>query len=469
MRLWLTITLLLWIAAPSVAAGESSGFVPLFNGRDLDGWAVAGNPDGFKVVNGRIHSDGGKGGNWIHTVKQYGNFVLRMEWMLSKVGNSGVFVRNGVAGGGFEVQLLAPWTPHRDDLHCTGSIYGHVPANPRPDETPLRWRKVEVTAEYKHITVKIDGVKCCEADYDQVPSMKDLALVGYVGMQDSHTGEGEWVEFRNIEIEDLDQDLTFVCRGLSATDPAVRRLAFDAAVNLGPLMTAPLLDLIERGEAAQRHVAEMALGRVVANASTPGAEAQAADTRQALLARLASQGHNAAPDRVCAARMIGLIGPGDDRTVSVLEKALAEGGPVSAAALETMQRIPGRAITAALIRAVHRASAAQQPPLLLALGARKDEGALALLTNMARSGAENIQLAAVRALGMLGSAKGISVLREVAVGAGERVRQEVADALIVILDSRGLDDEARLEALYAARELAVTDAQKRAVGVAGQP
>jgi len=463
MRLWMTLGLLAALAAGASAGTTSDGFVSLFNGRDLDGWVVASNPEGFRVVDGCIHSDGGKGGQWIRTTRQYGNFVLRMEWMLSRVGNSGVFIRNGKEGG-FEVQLLAPWTPHRDDLHCTGSMYGFVPANPRPDETPLRWRSVEVTAEYKHVTVRIDGIICSEADYDQVPSMKDMALVGYVGMQDSHTGAGEWVKFRNIEIKDLDQDPAFVATGLVQDDPAVRRLAFDAAVKLGAPMTGPLLNIVKGGGAAQTHTAEMALGRIVASASAPGAEKQASAVRGVLLARMEGRGGNDAPDRACAARLLGIVGCGDGRTVQALTKALSTGGTVSAAALEAMQRIPGRAMTEALIEALRQADATRQPALLLALGARRDEAAISALADAARTKRGDVQLAAVHALGILGSAKAIPVLRGVGTGAPDQLRQAVVDALITILDARNLDEAARLDALRAARELAVTDAQKRAVG-----
>jgi HEAT repeat protein len=465
MRLWLALLLTVMIAAGSLAADNSGGFVSLFSGKSLDGWVVAGNPEGFRVVDGCIHSDGGKGGDWIRTEKQYGNFVLRIEWMLSKTGNSGIFIRNGPFGGGFEVQLLAPWTPYRDDLHCTCSLYGHVPANPRPDETTLRWRKAEVTAAYKHITVSVDGAKCCEADYDQVPSMKDLALAGYVGMQDSHTGEGESVRFRNIEIRDLDQDPAFVSSGLEQADPAVRRVAFDAAVRLGAPMVGPLLDMIARGDAPQRHIAEMALARIVANASAPGAAGQAAAVRTLLLARLESARANDAAGRVWAARLLGIIGQADRRTVDALKRALLSGGSVSAAALETMQRIPGWQMTEALIGALHQVEPSQQPAMLLALGARKDERTLSTLNDAARSRSEDVQTAAVRALGLLGSAKAIPVLRRIGAGAPDRLRQAVVDALIAILDAKGQDERARVEALQAARELAVTDAQKRALGL----
>jgi len=459
----LVIAVLLSACVAAAASAAEPGFVSLFNGRNLDGWVIAGKPEGFRVVDGCIHSDGGKGGNWIRTANQYGNFVLRLEWMLSKTGNSGVFIRNGKEGG-FEVQLLAPWTPRRDDLHCTGSIYGHVPVNPRPDETTLRWRQMEVTAEYKHITVKVDGIKCCEADYDQVPSMKNMALAGYVGMQDSHTGPGEWVKFRNIEIKDLDRDPAFVAQGLKSSEPKARRLAFDASVGLGPPMVAPLLDAIRDGDQAQRHTAEKALSRIVAAASAPRAEMQA-EVARALAQRVAAKGANDASDRVSAARSLGLVGQPDSATIAALRGALLEGGPVAAAALESMQRIPGPAMTEALVDTAYMLPG-ELPALLLAVGARKDDAALPLLADAARNRSGETQVAAVRALGILGSAKAIPVLREVGDKSAGTVRQAVVDALIVLIDARGLSEVDRLQALSLAREWAVTDTQKAAVGSA---
>jgi len=460
MRHLVAVLLLAWTAA-AVLAGES-GFVPLFNGRDLEGWVVAGNAEGFRVVEGCLHSDAGKGGEWIHTARPYANFVLRVEWMLSQVGNSGVFVRNGPNGGGFEVQLLAPWTPPRDDLHCTGSLYGHVPARPRPDETPLRWRKMEIVAAYKQVTVRVDGLRCVQANCDQVPTMKGLALAGYVGLQDAHAEPGEWVRFRNIEIKDLDQDPQFVCSGLLGADPVIRRGAYEAAVALGAPMVEPLLELA-RGEAQPRQVAELALGRIAARASAPGAAAEAARVREVLLRHLEQGQGNGRPDLACAARLLGTVGQGDERTARVLQRSLLAGGTLAQAALQAMQAIPGRPITQALLAALPRVEPGRQPALLLALGARRDEAALPTLGRLAREKAGAVQAAAVRALGLLGSGRAVPVLEQVGAGAPDALRQAVVEALIVLLDSRGLEQEARLRALAAARSLAVTPAQKRAL------
>ena len=331
----LLVVLVLILCAAACAADANDGFVPIFNGRDLSGWVVMGDAAGFRVEDGCMLSEGGKGGNWIRTAQPYSNFVFRLEWMLSKVGNSGIMVRHGISGGGFEVQLLAPWTPYRDDLHCTGSMYGFVPANPRPDETTLRWRKAEIRATYGHVEAYIDGVKTSEADYDKVPGMEGFSLTGYLGMQDSHTGPGEWVKFRNIEIKDLDQDPAFVAKQLGSVNTARRRAAYDTALKLGGAMIEALLDSLTSGTQAEANAARYALSGIVGGLTADG-KAQA---RDALLARVTRAGKNSDADRIEAARLLGIIGASDRQTRDALVKAASEGGLLRDAALSSLETL----------------------------------------------------------------------------------------------------------------------------------
>lgn len=323
-------------STPALAAEDEDGFVSIFNGRNLDGWVVVGDPAGFSVVDGCLHSDGGKGGVMIRTEREYANFVLRLEWMLSETGNSGVLPRLTLDGRGhLEVQLLAPWTPYRDDLHCTGSLYGHVPANPRPDETTLRWRTLEITAVRKRVTAAVDGVRTSEGDYDEVQSMRGLPLSGHIALQDSHTGPGEWVRFRNIRVKDLDRDSTFVAEGIRCEDITLRRMAYSAAIDLGAPMTDSLLDVVAGDSPGQARAAAFTLSRIASDASRTGAAAM----EDALLARLARPGPNAAPDLALAARLLGVLGTAEGRAVEVLTNVRARGGPVGEAAAEALQRL----------------------------------------------------------------------------------------------------------------------------------
>ena len=195
------------MAESSVGASKPPpGFVSLFNGRSFDGWVVMGKSEGWKVRDGIIRSEGGKGGLWLRSVREYSDFVLTLEWKVSPGGNSGVFVRCMEQGNpwetGHEIQISNE-RPPRDDLHCTGALYGTVAVNPRPDETPNRWRKYEIACIGKKITVAVDGVTCVVADMAKVPAIKDKPMRGYIGLQDSHTGPGGVIEYRNIFLKEL--------------------------------------------------------------------------------------------------------------------------------------------------------------------------------------------------------------------------------------------------------------------------
>lgn len=186
---------------------DAEGFVPLFNTKDLKGWRVMGNAEGFKVDNGAIRSESGSGAQCMYyTKKEFSDFILRVEWRVSAKGNSGVFIRTP--------QIMDPWArayevqisceePRRDNSHCTGALYGYVAVEPRPDETPEKWRTYEITCKGPHITVKVDGVKVCELDQTTKPETKDKALKGFIGLQDSHGPEGTWIEYRTVKIREL--------------------------------------------------------------------------------------------------------------------------------------------------------------------------------------------------------------------------------------------------------------------------
>ena len=191
-------------------APDAEGFIPLFNGNNLDGWKVLKNPDGFKVVDGVIRCEYGGGGEVAYyDVRTFGDFVLRVEWRVSAKGNSGVFLRapqqdNEPWNGGYEVQISNEQPP-RDDSHCTGSLYGYVAVDPRPDETPGDWRSYEITCKGTQIRVVVDGTTVIDYNQESDPETKDKPLKGFIGIQDSHAGEpNTWVEYRSIAIKPLD-------------------------------------------------------------------------------------------------------------------------------------------------------------------------------------------------------------------------------------------------------------------------
>ena len=207
--------------------------VSLFNGKDLAQWNLGSKP-AFEVTGGKIRTTVQNGDN-LFTKKVFGNFILNFDYLLSKVGNSGILIRCDPADPwttGVEIQLLAPWTPYRDDLHCTASLYGHVAITHRPDETPEVWHHMEIVCDRKYIRISVDGMMATEVQIDTVESLKNMHLEGAIGIQSNHSTKEAFVQFKNVTILDLDEDPAYVLDGFSERDPQIRAQAQNAALGL---------------------------------------------------------------------------------------------------------------------------------------------------------------------------------------------------------------------------------------------
>src|SRR5579884_233510 len=110
----------LW-AALAVRAGAQDpkaeeGFAPIFNGKDLGGWVYgkkAGGENrtgaGYAVENGTVFCTP-KDGGALYTEKEYGDFVLRLEFKLAPNAISGIALRAPLEGDsayvGLDIQVL---------------------------------------------------------------------------------------------------------------------------------------------------------------------------------------------------------------------------------------------------------------------------------------------------------------------------------------------------------------------------
>ena len=87
------------------------GFVSIFNGKDLTGWKVneGGKQSVWGAADGLLFVDG-RGGGWLLTEKEYGDFEIRLEYKMPDHGNSGVGLRTPTKGDpayvGMEIQLI---------------------------------------------------------------------------------------------------------------------------------------------------------------------------------------------------------------------------------------------------------------------------------------------------------------------------------------------------------------------------
>lgn len=251
---------------------KEARFVSLFNGKDLSQWNL-GPEGGFQVIDGEIYTGTFRKGSDLYSKNVYGNYNLRLEYLLSEKGNSGVLIRcnpKNAWTSGVEIQLLYPTTPERDIRHCTGSLYGHVAVTTRPDESSLVWHKMEIKCDRQLITISVDDVVVTHVDVDTVESMKDKLVSGAIGFQVNHaTSDNQYTKLRNIYIRDMDTEPDYVADGFYSKNWKYRELALNSAVNIGVEMIPLLTEIMDGSDPIAKNGARQALFDIAAEASSP--------------------------------------------------------------------------------------------------------------------------------------------------------------------------------------------------------
>ena len=136
-------------AVPPAVTDADEGFVPLFNGRDLEGWTGGGG--GYVAEDGRIVVHPERGGGNLYTAKEYADFVLRFDFKLTPAANNGLGIRAPLEGDaayvGMEIQILEDGSPVYWGLQpyqYHGSVYGVVPARRGVLRPVGEWNSEEV-------------------------------------------------------------------------------------------------------------------------------------------------------------------------------------------------------------------------------------------------------------------------------------------------------------------------------------
>ncbi len=199
-----------------VAAGDylPTGFESVFNGKDLTGWK--GETDNYKVVDGAIVCQEGKGGV-IYTDKEYSDFIARLEFKLPPGGNNGLAIRYPGEGSphldGFtELQVLDSEHEKYATLHPTqyhGSAYGLVPAQRGYLRPTGEWNIQQVIVRGSRVMVELNGTTILNADLAEVKESKDGEVPAGVKRKKGHfgfAGHNDPVAFRNISIRELPGD-----------------------------------------------------------------------------------------------------------------------------------------------------------------------------------------------------------------------------------------------------------------------
>ena len=212
------------LVAPSYAE-VPEGFVPLFNGKNLNGWkGVVANPRKraemspeelaeaqkkadermrahWQVVDGVLEFDGK--GDSLCTATDYGDFEMYVDWKILEGGDSGIYLR-----GSPQVQI---WDTEFEKYHRSGADKGsgglwNNQKNPRfplvkADKPVGEWNTFYIKMVGERVTVKLNGKLVVDNIVMENLWERDGPIYARGQIELQNHGNKLW--FRNIYIREL--------------------------------------------------------------------------------------------------------------------------------------------------------------------------------------------------------------------------------------------------------------------------
>ena len=207
-------------------AANKDGWRILFDGKTTKGWHSYGKAtvgDAWKVGDGTIYVDpSNKEGGDILTDDVYENFDLKLEWKISKNGNSGIMINvkedpakyGETYETGPEIQVLDN-EGHPDGKitkHRAGDLYDLIKSSSEPVKPVGEWNAVEIISDKGKLQIFLNGTNVVTTTMwddnwrqliagSKFKSMPDFGTFksGKIALQD----HGNAVWFRNIKIKVL--------------------------------------------------------------------------------------------------------------------------------------------------------------------------------------------------------------------------------------------------------------------------
>jgi hypothetical protein len=196
------------------SAQQAGTWRDLFDGKTLAGWKATGNAEGWAVEEGAIVCKA-RGGGYLYTEEQFDNFVLSIDYKVSRGANSGVFFRwsnlRDPVDTGIEMQVYDSHGKERPGKHDDGAIYDLVAPRTNRSRPAGEWNTAVITCDDSKITVALNGETVAEMDVNRWTeagrnpdgtrnkfrtAYKEMARRGHIGLQD----HGDVVWFRNIKV-----------------------------------------------------------------------------------------------------------------------------------------------------------------------------------------------------------------------------------------------------------------------------
>ncbi len=198
---------------------KADGWQLLFNGEDLSNFRNyngEGIKDEWQVKDGEFTLTK-KGGGDIITKKEYGAFEIKLDYKISKGGNSGLMYHVTEVKGsppwhtGPEIQIQDNVDGH--DPQKAGWLYQLYPADTDATKPAGEWNSIHIVITPEKCVHTMNGVKYCEyvkgsKDWDEKVAASKFSKFpnfgkptkGHINLQD----HGNVVSFRNVKIKPLD-------------------------------------------------------------------------------------------------------------------------------------------------------------------------------------------------------------------------------------------------------------------------
>jgi len=216
----------------TTTTATDTGWISLFDGTSLNGWHSYGRTEPGKawiVDSGTIKLNASakkdyqtQGGGDLVTNDEFENFDLKLEWNISKNGNSGIvfYIHEDTTkykeswNTGLEMQVLDN-NGHSDGKipkHRAGNLYDLIAANPETVKGPGEWNQAEIVSNKGQLDLYLNGTKVVSTTLwddnwkkmvagSKFKDMPDWGTFtkGHIALQD----HGNDVWYRNIMIKKL--------------------------------------------------------------------------------------------------------------------------------------------------------------------------------------------------------------------------------------------------------------------------
>jgi len=183
----------LLLAAPAAAyafGDDSEGWIPLFDGKSLDGWKASEHKEAFKVIDGQIVAQGGRSHLfYVGPVRghEFRNFELSADVMTRPGANSGiyfhtVFQQDGWPAAGFEVQVsnTSREPSEYKEQKKTGSLYAmrNVYKQLVKDN---EWFRMNILVRGKQVQIRVNEMLVVDYVEPERPFQPDPAFHRVLG------------------------------------------------------------------------------------------------------------------------------------------------------------------------------------------------------------------------------------------------------------------------------------------------